>query len=391
MQRESTALSIRDLQSSFVDIEFPEYQREPDIWSREQKQRLIDSILRRFDIASVYFYRREDSTLECIDGRQRLNAIMSFLARNPVDERDNGFALYLENEISRGLATDFDCLNGHTFEEIERHANDEASDLHDLATRACEAILEYRISTVSLSATTDDEEFNLQFLRLNLGTLINAGEKLHAMVGAMRDVVFADDGIGRHAFFECVRIPTRRYAKELTAAQVLLQMFSFSELGEFTRARHVELQRFLKQHEDLDPAHSLIEEASDTLDAMSDGVVDAADHLRNRAVTVSLILLAWQRNVATGELEVERYWAFASTFMERLGTQVERMKSFNVDAEYQHLVEFQRHLTQAAVERPALTRRHEILRRSLDQWLDDGTLEGDREYEKRIGRTHEQS
>ena len=43
MQRQSTALSIRDLQSSFVDIEFPEYQREPDIWSREQKQRLIDS------------------------------------------------------------------------------------------------------------------------------------------------------------------------------------------------------------------------------------------------------------------------------------------------------------------------------------------------------------
>ena len=391
MQRKSTALSIGDLQSSFVDIEFPEYQREPDIWSREQKQRLIDSILRRFDIASVYFYRREDGTLECIDGRQRLNAIMSFLARNPVDERDNGFALHLENEISRGLATDFDRLNGHTFEEIERHANDEASDLHDLAARACEAILGYTVTTVSLSETADNEEFNLQFLRLNLGTLINAGEKLHAMVGAMRDVVFADNGIGKHAFFEWVRIPTRRYAKELTAAQVLLQMFSFSELGEFARARHVELQRFLKQHEDLDPAHSLIEEAGGTLDAMSDGVADAADYLRNRAVTVSLILLAWQRNVANGELRVERFWAFASTFMERLGSQVEKMKSFNVDAEYQHLVEFQRHVTQAAVERPALTRRHEILSRSLDQWLNDGTLEGDREYEERIGRTQEQS
>ena len=329
--------------------------------------------------------------LECIDGRQRLNAIMSFLARNPVDERDNGFALHLDNEISRGLPTDFDRLNGHTFEEIERHANDEASDLHDLATRAREAVLGYTVATVSLSETTDDEEFNLQFLRLNLGTLINAGEKLHAMVGAMRDVVFADNGIGKHAFFEWVRIPTRRYAKELTAAQVLLQMFSFSELGEFARARHVELQRFLKQYEELDPTHSLIEEARDTLDAMSDGVADAAGYLRNRAVTVSLILLAWQRNVASGELRVERFWAFANNFMERLGSQVEKMKSFNVDSEYQHLVEFQRHLTQAAVERPALTRRQEILSRSLDQWLDDGTLEGDREYEERIGRNQEQS
>ena len=391
MRREFAPLSIRELQRSFLELEFPEYQREPNIWSREQKQRLIDSILRQFDIASVYFYQREDSRLECIDGRQRLNAIMSFLGSNPGDERDNGFTLHIDNEISRGLATEFDPLSGHTFEHIERHASDETSDLHHLAATARETIFEYPITTVNLSEATDNEEFNLQFLRLNLGTLINAGEKLHAMVGVMRDVVFADDGIGKHPFFECVRIPTRRYAKELTAAQVLLQMFSFSELEEFTRARHVELQRFLKQYEDLDPAHSLVLEASDTLDVLSDGVADAADYLRNRAVTVSLILLAWRRGVVIGELEVNTFWAFASAFMERLGTQVEKMKSFNVDTEYQHLVEFQRHLTQAAVERPALTRRHEILSRSLDQWLVDSTLEGDREYEARIAQEGEGS
>src|SRR2546427_5859662 len=106
MDRKSTILSIADLQSQFIDIDFPEYQREPDIWSRDQKQRLIDSILRRFDIASVYLYRRDDGGLECIDGRQRLNAIMSFLHANPADEKDDGFPLKLENEISSGLATE---------------------------------------------------------------------------------------------------------------------------------------------------------------------------------------------------------------------------------------------------------------------------------------------
>ncbi len=386
MQRESTTLSIRDLRSSFVDIEFPEYQREPNIWSREQKQRLIDSILRRFDIASVYFYQRENGRLECIDGRQRLNAIMSFLAKNPADERDNGFALHLENEISSGLAIDFDDLSGLTFQEIERHASNEASDLHDLATEAQRAILEYLVTAVNLSETTDEEEFNLQFLRLNLGTLINAGEKLHAMVGEMRDVVFADNGIGKHPFFESVRIPTRRYAKELTAAQVLLQIFSLTELEKFARARHVDLQRFVKQYEDVNPAHPLIGDVRETLDAMSDGVVDASGYLRNRAVTVSLILLAWHRNVANGDLRSELFWEFARTFSERLGSQVEKMKLFNVDAEYQHLVEFQRHLTQAAVEVTAISRRHEILNRSLDQWLEDRTLEGDQEYQERNGQ-----
>ena len=315
MQRVSKALSIRELQSSFVDLDFPEYQREPNIWSREQKQRLIDSIIRQFDIASVYLYHREDGVVECIDGRQRLNAIMSFLGKNLADERDNGFPLHLENEISSGLASDYDDLNGYTFEQIKGLARSEGSGLQGLAKDAREAVLDYRITTVDLSGTIDEEEFNLQFLRLNLGTLINAGEKLHAMVGEMRNVVFADGGIGRHPFFECVRIPTRRYAKELTAAQVLLQLFSFSELGVFARARHVELQRFLKEHEILAPAaHSLKGEARDTLDAINLEVGDAAAYLRNRAVTVSLILLAWRRNVAGGVLRADRFWDFASVF-----------------------------------------------------------------------------
>ena len=386
MERESTTLSVRELQSYFVDIQFPGYQREPDIWSREEKQRLIDSILRKFDIASLYFYRQTDGMLECIDGRQRINAIMSFLGKNPTDERHNKFALRLENEISSGLATDFDRLDGHTFEELQSIARDGAPDLRELAARAIDEILEYEIATVNLSGAGDQDEFNLQFLRLNLGILVNAGEKLHAMVGAMRNVVFGDDGLGRHEFFEWVRIPTRRYAKELTAAQVLLQMFAFSKTGEYARARHVELQRFLKEHEDLDgAAKSLVDQATRTLDVMNEGVAEAAGYLRNRAVTVSLILLAWRLDVAGDELEADRFWSFASVFMGRLAWQVEKMKAFNVDQEYQHLVEFQRHLTQAAVERPALARRHEILTKSLDQWSMDETLVGDREFEARTG------
>ena len=386
MERESKTLSIRDLQSYFVDIQFPGYQREPNIWSREEKQRLIDSILREFDIAPLYFYRQKNELLECIDGRQRINAIMSFLGKNPTDERDNGFELRIENEISSGLETDFDRLDENSFVELEKLAKDGDSDLRELAAKAVDEILDYEITTVYLSGVGSQEEFNLQFLRLNLGTLINAGEKLHAMVGAMRDVVFENDAVGKHPFFEWVRIPNRRYAKELTAAQVLLQIFSFSKTGEFARARHVELQRFLKEHEDLDDvANSLIAEATNTLNAINEGVADAADYLRNRAVTVSLILLAWRLEVAGGGLPADRFWAFATVLMGRLAWQVEKMKAFNVDQEYQHLVDFQRHLTQAAVERVALTRRHEILSKSLDQWLVNETLEGDEEYEKRTG------
>ena len=387
MERESRTLSVKDLRSYFVDIDFPGYQREPNIWSREEKQRLIDSMLRKFDIAPLYFYRQDDDTLECIDGRQRINAIMSFLGKNPTDEDDNGFGLRLENEISSGLTTDFDSLEGNNFEQLESLAKVENSDQRGLAAKAVDEILDYEITTVYLSGVRNPEEFNLQFLRLNLGILINAGEKLHAMVGAMRDVVFEDEAVGRHPFFEWVRIPNRRYSKELTAAQILLQMFSLSKTGDFARARHVELQRFLKEHEDLDDgAKLLVAEATSTLNAINEGVADAAGYLRNRAVTVSLILLAWRRDVAGGELPADRFWAFATAFMARLAWQVGKMKAFNVDQEYPHLVDFQRHLTQAAVERTALARREEILNKSLELWLLDETLEGDGEYESRTGR-----
>ena len=385
MQRESTTLSIEELRRMFVDIEFPEYQREPDIWSRDQKQRLLDSILRSFDISSVYFYRREDGGLDCIDGRQRINAIMSFLGENEADGADNGFPLKVENEISGGLQTEFDTLTEATYTQLKAHAESDDSELRATAERAKSRILDYRITTVMLSGAADEEEFNLQFLRLNLGTLINSGEKLHAMVGRMRDVVFTSERVGKHPFFEFVRIPTRRYAKELTAAQVLLQAFSITESDGFARARHLDLQRFVKKHAEIDPGDELIGEVASTLDALWDGA-DAAGHfLRNRAVTVSLVLLAWERDVASSTVPPTAFWEFAEAFMTRLRWQVEKMRSFERDPEYPHLVDFQRDLTQASVEKPAITRRSEILRSNLDCWLEKGQLVGDAEYEERTG------
>lgn len=118
MQREPQTLKIRDLRSEFARIEFPDYQREPTVWSREQKQRLIDSILREFDIAAIYLYYREDGGWECIDGRQRLNAVMSFLGVNPQDEEDDGFSLRIENEVTELGEDELRPLEGLTFDRL---------------------------------------------------------------------------------------------------------------------------------------------------------------------------------------------------------------------------------------------------------------------------------
>jgi hypothetical protein len=388
MNRDPARLSIDALQSTFIEIEFPEYQREPDIWSRDQKQRLIDSILRRFDISSVYLYRREDGGLECIDGRQRLNAIMSFLHANPADVKDDGFPLKLENEISSGLLTEFDQLQNVTYDQIKDYEKHLDPSLHQSAQAALQSLLQYEISTIYLSGAKDEEEFNLQFLRLNLGALINAGEKLHAMVGAMWKVIFESEDVGKHSFFDSVHIPTRRYGKELTAAQVLLQAFALRKTNDFARGRHIDLQSFVKRYAEIGTEdQQIVDEVASTLDALQDGAEAAKDHLRNRAVTVSLVILALRKNVAAGSLPATRFWEFATTFMQMLRWQVAKMRDPNLtsDREYADLVEFQRHLTQASVEKPAVAKRDQILQSNLDQWLRDGHLVGDADYQERTG------
>ena len=83
MKRSGERWSIKDIALKYPEISFPEYQREPTVWPRRAKQRLVDSIVREFDIGAMYFYVDQAGSIDCIDGRQRLGAIMSFLGQNP--------------------------------------------------------------------------------------------------------------------------------------------------------------------------------------------------------------------------------------------------------------------------------------------------------------------
>jgi hypothetical protein len=363
MKRESATFKIDELRQLFAGIEFPEYQREPNVWNLEQKQRLIDSILRQFDIAAIYLYERDDKVWECIDGRQRLNAIMAFLGQNPADEH-NRFSLRIENEVAEEGSDPLRDLTGSTFEQLDDKA----------------PILDYEITTVVLSKIVEPSEFNLQFLRLNLGTLINAGEKLHAMVGAMRDRLFErPGGLGAHPFLADVAIPTRRYGRELLAAQLMLQASSKRELGHFVRARHFDLQRYLKRYADGEDTR--LSEVRATLDALHEAAPSLGRELGNRAIAVSVVLAAWDLGVRSDAALAERYAQFVDLFLQRLSHQRERIKDLRPDPRYGYLVTFQRHLTQAAVERPAVEYRDETLKEQFALWNETGKLQGDSEDE----------
>ena len=377
MRNQPASWSIRTLRARIRRINFPEYQREPTVWSRDAKQRLIDSITRRFDIASFYFYLNPDDSWDCVDGRQRIGAIMSFLDENPQDEHA-GFEFKVLNEIFEDVAEyTYRSLAGETYRSIEELADGG----HATAEAFRNAFLDYPLNVVTLQESSAPEEFNLQFARLNLGTIINSGEKLNAMVGALRDRCF--DDLGTHPFLGSISIPTRRFAREQLAAQITAQVFAVDEgtntgLVEFARTRHMDLQRLFKDHAFLDrDKEDGIERLQRLLDLLA-GQMQSFPVLRSRAIVLSAVLLAYQEGIQTDE-EARMFADFVSDFVHRLNSQIR--KEPHPDHEYDYLLEFQRHLTQASVEKAAVAARAATLARAFAHWKEhDCELPGDAAY-----------
>ena len=372
MNKEVNKWTIRELCDLFSAIDFPEYQREPNLWSLIEKQRLIDSVMRRFDIASLYLYRHQDGALDCVDGRQRIGAIMSFVGQSTDSSRNNFVFRYL-NEIYDDDSA-YSSLEGKTFNEIRQLAREKHE---DIAEAFVESFLSYPLSIVMLSDSVTPEEFNLQFTRLNLGTIINSGEKLHAMVGDLRNQCF--DGLGKHSFLRNANIPTRRFAQEQVAAQLLAQLFSLNDSNQFARVRHVDLQRILKQHATLDAERrSLIASVKELLDRLATPFA-SINVLRNRAITVSTVLLAWNCNLKT-ESEASELAAFMEAFVNTLSWQVR--KGLSADPQYHYLIEFQRNVTQASAEASGFEARARTLQTEFDRWRASGELKGDAEWKE---------
>ena len=361
---------ITQLRNTYNQIDFPEYQREPNLWTLLEKQRLIDSIVRRFDIASLYFYRHENGSLDCVDGRQRIGAIMSFLGDN-TDDTDANFHYRHHNEILEEAPL-YPSLADKSYSNI---CSLSVGDNDAAAESFMDRFLTYPLTIVMLSDSSRAEEFNLQFTRLNLGTVINSGEKLHAMVGDMREECFK--GLGTHPFLTATRIPTRRYAREQVAAQILAHVFTFIETGKYARTRHFDLQRLFKRLSVFDTEQLGIVERLNALFDLLAPAFQNSRSLRNRAITVSTVLLAWNVGVETEE-QTSELAEFMEAFVDRLTWQIK--KGVLVDHEYLYLVDFQRNSNQASAEGYSVEARAQVLAEEFARWKESKELKGDREW-----------
>ncbi|MEW6054634.1 MAG: DUF262 domain-containing protein [Nitrospirota bacterium] len=371
MKKKNAEWSIEDLQRRYKAIEFPEFQREPTVWDLDKKRKLIDSILRNFDIASIYLHKRDDGIYECIDGRQRINAILSFLGLNEGKEEneddhnkyDNKFVFKSSDELLGGsILSAYDNKTWEDFLNKRQHK---------------EKLLNYIFNVIEITdIDKDEEELNLMFLRLQLGAPLNAGEKLNAMVGDMKEFVFKK--LGKHEYFDFLRIPKKRFSKELTAAQIALNFFSLNKDNSYGRARFVDLQDFFKKNlrftaEDKKVATLLKE----SLDEVYRYLENSAIVLKNRAIGVTVFFFLNDLIQSGNERNIRSFLKFLSEFLKRLKSQVE--KGIDIETRYRDLLKFQTYISQAAVEKYAIENRQKFLEDYFDFYLKyGGKIKGDR-------------
>jgi hypothetical protein len=203
------------------------------------------------------------------------------------------------------------------------------------------------------------------------------------MTGDMRDFVFEE--FGQHSFFLSISIPYRRFARQQVGAQIACNLFSIRDFGGFARTRYLDLQLFFKRYKTLNAADKKVAEAmSATAKTAVKQLGENAKILRNRAITVTFFLYLHQLIEKKKSEEIGRLVAFFGELLRRLRWQIP--KGLEMDPEYYDLVRFQTDVTQASVEKIAVSRRHEFIHHYFSHYQEYGEIMGDRQYTKRTGQ-----
>lgn len=168
----------------------PDFQR-PAVWSRSQKQLLIDTILRSYDIPKLYWRKigSNPDKYDVVDGQQRLRAIFE----------------YQNGEFP--LGKDCDPIDGIDPSKMKY------ADLPDDLRLKFDT---YSLDIIVLSDTGEDEVREM-FLRLQNGTTLKAQERRNAMPGNLRTFV---KQLAAHPFFKNCGFSDSRFTFDHVAAQL---------------------------------------------------------------------------------------------------------------------------------------------------------------------------
>jgi hypothetical protein len=238
----------------------PTYQRSA-VWKPDQKQLLIDSILRKIDIPKIYLRQTNSRgfSYEIIDGQQRMRTLWEFLSSK--------FPLSEEAEEVHIGDTLFDVAH-LTYDELPSKLK-------------LERIHKYTLDVVIIQQATEDEIADL-FFRLNNGTPLKPAEVRNAMPGEMTKVIRE---LAQHAFFSKVSFANFRYAHAQVAAQMMMLQLNGGPSDIPDRL----LSKMYADHQKKTPK-AAVDRMTDAL-ATLNKLFPSKSRLLNRAQTINVYLL----------------------------------------------------------------------------------------------------
>ena len=165
MECSNTTIEIQTILTRIAEGDInlqPDFQR-GEVWSLNKKKKLIDSILRNWNIPPIHVVESNDGIDEVLDGQQRLSSIKSFY--------ENDFPV-------AGNIQPFDPA----IKEID------GLFFKDLSTEMQRRFKKYSITLIRLTNFKAEEPAEL-FYRLNQPVTLTAAEQRNAYIGTTRNQI----------------------------------------------------------------------------------------------------------------------------------------------------------------------------------------------------------
>lgn len=331
-----------------IDLD-ADYQREK-IWSRKNQEDLLDSIIKNIDIPKIYLARVVDDEtfdFECVDGKQRMTALLSFFKPEP-----NG-----ENPLAVPLAGE-----KYTYKRLKKEVPTLAKKIED-----------FHLSFVIYSKIEDNDEFLREiFRRLQLGIRLNSGELLKTYSGTIRDFIYKE--MGKDApFLGKTNLSEKRFSRQFTLAQICINSFSRSETGSFVRARYDDLGDFVNEKADLSSKDENLVRIREVLKVMDKHFGEEAKGISSRAVAVSAYLFVESLYLQERVDQIPSFASFYTKLLGEIKSDLKLLGKYRKPSNPRILEEFQRHISQASVEAHAIESRDRFLAKAFDYYLSPET------------------